>query len=115
MLAPMSLAQPSRAWQFALLTTLASVAGGLFGYAIGYLAFDAIVPWLRTTQYWASYLVAVDWLERWGFWAVFVAGLISGAGRAWKRRCIAPSIAWARRRLHWRHGRQDMQWAVTMQ
>ena len=74
MLAPMSLAQPSRAWWFALLTTLASVAGGLFGYAIGYFAFDAIEPWLRTTQYWASYLVAVDWFERWGFWAVFVAG-----------------------------------------
>jgi membrane protein YqaA with SNARE-associated domain len=74
MLAPMSLAQPSRAWWFALLTTLASVAGGLFGYAIGYFTFDTIEPWLRTTQYWASYLVAVDWFERWGFWAVFVAG-----------------------------------------
>ncbi len=74
MLAPMSLAQPSRAWWFALLTTLSSVAGGLFGYAIGYFSFDAIEPWLRTTQYWASYLVALDWFERWGFWAVFVAG-----------------------------------------
>ncbi len=74
MLAPMSLAQPSRAWWFALLTTLTSVAGGLFGYAIGYFAFDAIEPWLRTTQYWASYLVALEWFERWGFWAVFVAG-----------------------------------------
>lgn len=74
MLAPMSLAQPSRAWWFALLTTLTSVAGGLFGYAIGYFTFDAIEPWLRTTQYWASYLVALDWFERWGFWAVFVAG-----------------------------------------
>ena len=74
MLAPMCLAQPARAWWFALLTTLTSVAGGLFGYAIGYFAFDAIEPWLRTTQYWASYLVALDWFERWGFWAVFVAG-----------------------------------------
>ncbi len=74
MLAPMSLANPSKAWRFALITTLASVAGGLFGYAIGYFAFDAIEPWLRTTQYWQSYLVALDWFERWGFWAVFVAG-----------------------------------------
>ena len=31
MLAPMSLANPRRAWWFALLTTLTSVAGGLFG------------------------------------------------------------------------------------
>jgi membrane protein YqaA with SNARE-associated domain len=35
MLAPMSLAQPRRAWLFALITTVASVAGGLFGYLIG--------------------------------------------------------------------------------
>ncbi len=74
MLAPMSLANPSRAWRFALITTLASVAGGLFGYLIGYYAFDAIEPWLRTTKYWAGYVVAVDWFGRWGFWAVFIAG-----------------------------------------
>jgi len=74
MLAPMSLVNPSRAWRLALITTLASVAGGLFGYLIGYYAFDMIEPWLRTTKYWASYEVAVDWFGRWGFWAVFVAG-----------------------------------------
>ena len=44
MLAPMSLANPRRAYHFALLTTLASVAGGLFGYLIGYFAFDAQSP-----------------------------------------------------------------------
>ena len=74
MLAPMSLANPARAWRFAWITTLASVAGGLFGYAIGYFAFDAIEPWLRTSQYWDSYQAAVTWFERWGFWAVFIAG-----------------------------------------
>lgn len=74
MLAPMSLANPSRAWRFALITTLASVAGGLLGYLMGHYGFDAIEPWLRTTQYWASYEVAVDWFGRWGFWAVFIAG-----------------------------------------
>lgn len=74
MLAPMCLAQPSRAWWFALLTTLASVAGGLFGYLLGHFAFDWIEPWLRDSRYWPSYLTAVDWFDRWGFWAVFVAG-----------------------------------------
>ncbi|MBW8371181.1 MAG: DedA family protein [Thiobacillus sp.] len=74
MLAPMSLANPSRAWRFALITTLASVAGGLLGYAIGHYAFDAIEPWLRESSHWASYQAAVDWFGRWGFWAVFVAG-----------------------------------------
>ncbi len=74
MLAPMSLANPRRAWWFALLTTLASVAGGLFGYLIGYYAFDAIEPWLRTSAYWGGYTEAVAWFEAWGFWAIFVAG-----------------------------------------
>lgn len=74
MLAPMSLARPERAWYFALLTTLTSVAGGLAGYAIGYFAFEAIAPWLQTTKYWASYETAVAWFRDYGFWAVFVAG-----------------------------------------
>ena len=74
MLAPMCLAAPTRAWRFAWLTTLTSVAGGLFGYAIGYFAIDAIEPWLRASRYWDSYQLAVDWFDRWGFWAEFVAG-----------------------------------------
>ena len=74
MLAPMSLANPSKAWRFALITTLTSVAGGLFGYAIGYFTFDAIEPWLRESNYWDSYQVAVVWFGEWGFWAVFIAG-----------------------------------------
>jgi len=74
MLAPMSLANPSRAWRFALITTLASVAGGLLGYAIGHFAFDVIESWLRESSYYASYQVAVTWFERWGFWAIFAAG-----------------------------------------
>ena len=74
MLAPMSLANPARAWRFAWLTTLTSVAGGLFGYAIGYFAFDAIEPWLRESKYWDNYQLAVAWFGEWGFWAVFIAG-----------------------------------------
>ena len=74
MLAPMCLAQPHRAWHLALLTTLASVAGGLFGYAIGYFAIDALLPWLQESRYWPAYQTAVAWFEQWGFWAVFIAG-----------------------------------------
>lgn len=74
MLAPMCLATPRRAWFFALLTTLASVAGGLLGYAIGAFALDAILPWLQQSHYWPAYKTAVAWFERWGFWAVFIAG-----------------------------------------
>ena len=74
MLAPMSLANPSKALWYALLTTLTSVAGGLFGYLIGVTAFDAIEPMLRESRYWDNYQLAVSWFEQWGFWAVFVAG-----------------------------------------
>ncbi|MCB1760672.1 MAG: DedA family protein, partial [Gammaproteobacteria bacterium] len=35
MLAPMAMAAPQRAWYLALITTIASVLGGLFGYLIG--------------------------------------------------------------------------------
>ncbi len=74
MLAPMCLANPHRAWWFALLTTLTSVAGGLFGYLIGYYAFDLIEPWLRGSNYWGAYEQAVAWFDAWGFWAIFIAG-----------------------------------------
>ncbi|TXL68311.1 YqaA family protein [Zeimonas arvi] len=74
MLAPMSLANPRRAMAFALLTTLTSVAGGLFGYAIGLFAIDAILPWLQEGRYWPAYETAVAWFDEWGVWAVFIAG-----------------------------------------
>ena len=74
MLAPMCLAQPAKAMHFALLTTVASVLGGLAGWMIGYFAFDAIEPWLRTSSYWGAYQTAQAWFGRWGFWAVLLAG-----------------------------------------
>ena len=74
MLAPMSLAQPARAWRFAFITTLASVVGGLLGYAIGYFAMDLVEPWIRQAGYWDNYLRARTWFDTWGFWAVFIAG-----------------------------------------
>lgn len=74
MLAPMSLANPSRAWLFALITTVASVAGGVLGYFIGVFAFDLIEPLIRDGRYWEGYLEAQAWFAKWGFWAVFLAG-----------------------------------------
>jgi membrane protein YqaA with SNARE-associated domain len=46
MLAPMSLAQPKRAWLFAAVCTAASVLGGMLGYAIGALLYDSVGHWL---------------------------------------------------------------------
>lgn len=74
MLAPMSLARPNKATVFAFLTTSASVLGGIFGYGIGFFAFETIHPWLQETNYWSQYLLAREWFNEWGFWAIFVAG-----------------------------------------
>jgi membrane protein YqaA with SNARE-associated domain len=46
MLIPMSLARPKRAWTYAALCTLTSVAGGVLGYAIGALLYDSLGHWL---------------------------------------------------------------------
>lgn len=74
MLAPMCLAKPDKAWYFALLTTLASVLGGLLGYLIGSFAFEYILPTLEQSHYHEKYLLAKAWFDDWGFWAIFVAG-----------------------------------------
>lgn len=74
MLAPMCMAAPYKAWRFALNASVFSVLGGLAGYAIGYLLFEAVEPWLKNSDHWPAYLTARDWFDRYGVWAVFVAG-----------------------------------------
>lgn len=75
MLAPMCLSRPQRAWQFATLTTLTSVAGGLLGYAIGRLAFGLVEPLVGPGgHYEEAFAHAEQWFGDWGVWAIFVAG-----------------------------------------
>jgi membrane protein YqaA with SNARE-associated domain len=74
MLAPMTLANPSRAWYLATLTTIASVLGGVLGYLIGLFAFEVIEPLLQDAGYYPKYLQAKAWFDQWGFWAIFLAG-----------------------------------------
>ncbi len=74
MLAPMSLAQPRRAWFFAGLTTIASVMGGIAGYLIGLYFFDVLEPYLHQWGYWEKFLHVRSWFDEWGFWAILIAG-----------------------------------------
>jgi membrane protein YqaA with SNARE-associated domain len=74
LLAPMTLAQPARWWRFALLTTVASVLGGLAGYLIGRLALEAVTPLLEAAGYWGHFETARAWFDQYGFWAIFAAG-----------------------------------------
>ncbi len=74
MLAPMSLANPKRAWWFATLTTVTSVLGGMFGYLIGMFFFEMVEPLLQEGRYGDGFRLAEQWFAEWGFLAIFAAG-----------------------------------------
>lgn len=74
MLAPMVMSRRERAWRLAAITVVASVAGALVGYAIGFFLLEAATPWLHAMGYWENYLTVREWFATWGFWAILVAG-----------------------------------------
>lgn len=74
MLAPMTLAKPDHWFRLALITTLASVAGGILGYFIGYFGIEQITPYLEKWGYMDGLQRAREWFLEYGFWAVFIAG-----------------------------------------
>ncbi len=75
MLAPMALSRTDRALRYALITTVASVVGGMLGYAIGFWFFDIIQPLIAEGGRWEQhYLTTKEWFDKWGFWAIFIAG-----------------------------------------
>lgn len=39
---PMALSRPERAYRYALVATVASVLGGIFGWYIGYFAYESV-------------------------------------------------------------------------
>jgi membrane protein YqaA with SNARE-associated domain len=76
MLVPMVLARREQAYLIATVCTLASVAGGLFGYAIGYFLYDSIGQWL--INLYGMHDAAAeyrDWYARYGAWVILVKGL----------------------------------------
>jgi membrane protein YqaA with SNARE-associated domain len=76
MVIPMVLADRSKAWRIATVCTIASVAGGLLGYVIGAFAWDTIgQPLLELYGKQDSFEAFRVWFERYGFLAVFGAGL----------------------------------------
>lgn len=74
MLAPMALANRAKAFWYASVTTLTSVAGGVLGYLIGVFLIGSIEPWLLSSHYAESYLTSQRWFADYGVWIVFVAG-----------------------------------------
>ena len=76
MLIPMSLARPERAWTYATLCTLTSVAGGVLGYAIGAMLYDTIGHWLIHLYGYGDKVEAFrDAYARWGTVIILLKGL----------------------------------------
>ncbi len=74
MLAPMCLARPLKAFWYATVCTLTSVAGGLLGYLIGRLAFTTVEGWLMGSSYAPAFNHAVEAFETHGIWYILLAG-----------------------------------------
>lgn len=73
---PMILARPSRAWLIAGVALLASVAGGLLGYAIGALFYDQLgQPILQAMGKGDAMAEFNTRFNDFGFWPVLIAGV----------------------------------------
>jgi len=76
LLIPMILARPYAAWRLAALCTIASVAGGVLGYAIGYFLFDAVGrPVLEFYHAVTRYDDFKAGFDRWGAWIIIIKGM----------------------------------------
>ena len=75
-LVPMSLARPRRAWLYALICTVGSVAGALLGYAIGALLYDTLGQWLIHLYGYGARVVELKALfAQWGWAVILLKGL----------------------------------------
>lgn len=73
---PMILARPSRAWLIALVALVASVAGGVLGYAIGAFFYEGIGQPVLAAMGKADAMAEFNTrFNDFGFWAVLGAGI----------------------------------------
>ncbi|MEX0841486.1 MAG: YqaA family protein [Xanthobacteraceae bacterium] len=76
MLIPMSLARPDRAYFYATLCTVTSVAGGLLGYFIGAYLYDSLGLWLMQLYGYGSKIEAFrEAYREWGAWIIVLKGM----------------------------------------
>ena len=75
-LVPMVLARPTHAWRYAALATVASVAGGMLGYAIGALLYDTVGHWLIDAYGYGSRLDSLrEFYAKWGALFILIKGM----------------------------------------
>lgn len=76
LLVPMALARPERARLYAFVCTIASVLGGLAGYAIGALLYDTLGKWLISIYGYGDGIEAFrEAYAAWGSWIILIKGL----------------------------------------
>jgi membrane protein YqaA with SNARE-associated domain len=72
----MALARPERAWRFAAICTVASVAGGALGYLIGYALFTQLAePLIRLYGYGPRFEAFRAMYAEWGLWVILIKGM----------------------------------------
>jgi membrane protein YqaA with SNARE-associated domain len=76
LLVPMVLANRDKAFQLAGICTIASVLGGLLGYAIGALLYDSVGAWVMNLYGYTDKLEQFrhSYVE-WGAWIILIKGL----------------------------------------
>jgi membrane protein YqaA with SNARE-associated domain len=75
MLAPMVMARPDRAWSYAAICTLASVLGGVLGYAIGFFLEGLGQSILHLMGQTGGLDQFRCWYAKWGVWVILAKGL----------------------------------------
>ena len=76
MLIPMALARPDKAWFYATVCTVTSVAGGLLGYLIGAVLYDSVGLWLIHLYGYGDKVEAFrEAYAQWGAWIILLKGL----------------------------------------
>ena len=75
LLIPMVLARRERGWFYALVCTLGSVLGGLFGYAIGYFLAPFGLKLLTLMGHSGGLASFQAWYARFGVWVILIKGL----------------------------------------
>ena len=75
LLAPMVLAQREKAWWYASLATVTSVAGAVFGYYIGLFLFDQVAqPIINFYHFQEKFIYVQQLFNKYGIWIIFIAG-----------------------------------------
>ena len=81
MLAPMALSRPQRAFRYATISLVCSLAGALVGYALGHYAYELVKPlfaklgWAAHIEEQVEYLRAIAIESPWkAFWILVLAG-----------------------------------------